>query len=123
MSQRPWTSKTQLVSELDRTDDVQEVVAADPLLTAKLLNLANSALHGNDRRIGTVRDAVLRIGSGSVMALAMASGARRMLAAAPPPPGLRPGELWMHSIACTFSATCLPSQCAVSINRCKSISH
>jgi putative nucleotidyltransferase with HDIG domain len=95
---------------------VSEVIASDPVMTLKILKAANSAASGSAMRITTVNDAMLRLGLGMVVSLALsghtANLMRRMLA----PYRLTPGELWHHAVASscaaevllTFSPTGLP---------------
>ena len=45
-------------------DDIAKKLAADPVLSARLLRLANSAYYHVSRSIGTVEDAVLMLGFG-----------------------------------------------------------
>lgn len=44
--------------------ELAQAISADQALTAKLLRLSNSAYYGFPRRITTVRDAVVLLGSG-----------------------------------------------------------
>jgi len=56
------------------TEDVARKVALDPVLSAKLLRLANSAYYNVSRSIGTVEDAVLMLGFVAVRTLVISSG-------------------------------------------------
>ncbi|AXA91964.1 HDOD domain-containing protein [Massilia sp. YMA4] len=56
------------------TEDVAKKVALDPVLSAKLLRLANSAYYNVSRSIGTVEDAVLMLGFVAVRTLVISSG-------------------------------------------------
>lgn len=93
-------------------EEVVEVVALDQGLTGKLLGLANSALHGALDRISTVDAAVLRVGAGSVLAIAVGTGVRRQLSGALPAYGLGEGELWERSVAAAVAAELLPTHAA-----------
>lgn len=76
----------------------------DVALTANLLRLANSAAHGAARRIGSVREALGRLGQGRVfqyvVALAVGPTASR------PVKGydLPAGALWEHSLSVALGA-------------------
>jgi putative nucleotidyltransferase with HDIG domain len=66
---------TKLLEQLDSPDscldDVANIVASDTAMTAKILQLANSAFFGIRRRIVTPEDAVLYLGFDTVKALAL----------------------------------------------------
>jgi HD-like signal output (HDOD) protein len=100
-----------LANLLSRADwdihDVEEAIAFDQALTAKLLRLANSALWFRGHAIASVRDAVMRLGSGTVFGLVMGAGVQKRLSRALPQYGLREGELWTHSVAATLAASVL----------------
>src|SRR5262249_13815636 len=87
--------------------EVEECVAFDQALTTKLLRIANSALWFRSHAIGSVRDAVMRIGSGTVVALVMGAGVQRRMAKPLPQYGLREGDLWKHSVASALAASVL----------------
>ena len=63
-----------VLSFSDETVSLQEVshvLSADPVLTAALLKVANSAYYGFSRRIATVREAVLLLGFKQVRQVAL----------------------------------------------------
>lgn len=81
--------------------EIVEVISYDPALTVKLLHAANSAASAAVREISTVSDAVLRMGTSTVIALATGSAvAPRMKGAVL---DLPPGELWRHSITAALA--------------------
>jgi len=88
-------------------EQIEECVALDQALTAKLLRIANSPLWFRGHPIGSVRQAVMRMGSGTLIALAMGAGVQRRFSRALPQYGLREGELWTHSVACALAANAL----------------
>lgn len=51
--------------------DIADIIARDPAMTAKILQLANSAFFGTRRRIASSRDAVLYLGLDTLKALAL----------------------------------------------------
>jgi diguanylate cyclase (GGDEF)-like protein len=51
--------------------DLVRAINRDPALTARLLKLANSALYGGRGRLSTIEDAVVRLGTKSVMVAAL----------------------------------------------------
>ena len=61
-------------------DDLAAVIERDPAMTAKLLQLANSAFFGIGRTVNRVRDAVVYLGSDTVKALTLSAEAVGKLA-------------------------------------------
>jgi HD-like signal output (HDOD) protein len=55
-------------------EEIAEIIAADPVLSAKLLRLANSAYYHVSREIGTVPDAMAMLGFVTVRTLVISSG-------------------------------------------------
>ena len=55
-------------------DDIAKKIAADPVLSARLLRLANSAYYHVSRTVGTVDDAVMMLGFVTVRTLVISSG-------------------------------------------------
>jgi putative nucleotidyltransferase with HDIG domain len=79
-------------------DEIEEVITLDPALTANLLRLANSAAFGSRGTITSVRHAVVRLGVGSVLSLAVAASVQSRVDRPVPEYGLSSGELWRHSV-------------------------
>ena len=92
-------------------NDVVELITFDQALTARLLRAANSAASGSAINIGTMQEAVTRMGTAQVFALAMASGARPFLQSRVPAYGLGEGALWRHSVAAAVAAEIAPAFC------------
>lgn len=89
-----------LVAEEDwEIEAVESVISRDPALTGRLLRVANSAAYGAASSISTVREAVLRMGAGSVAAIAIAAGTRVHLDRPMPVYGDKGGGLWRHSVS------------------------
>lgn len=99
-----------LVSDPDSdVKQVVDVIAFDQGLTARLLRMANSAMSASRRPISTVREAVVRMGSGAVLSLATGVHVKRRMNQAIPEYGLSEGELWRHSVAAALAAESLPA--------------
>ncbi len=84
--------------------DVEDVVRGDLGLTSRVLRYANSAWSAHLPTVGTVRDAILRLGVGTVLSLAVAEGVRPKLMTALPAFDLQPGRLWQHAVASALAA-------------------
>ena len=107
---------TELVGSPDcHLGDVAELIEFDQALTVKLLSAANSAASGSALPVGTVREAVIRMGTARVLALAVASSARPLLQARVPAYGLDEGALWRHSVAAAVAAETVPAFCRLDV--------
>lgn len=95
-------SATRLAEVLAQEDwhpsQVVQVVSHDQALTGKLLRVANSVFSGSHTHISTVDTAVLRLGTGVLLSLAIGSGFRRQANVKLPEYDLPQGELWRHSV-------------------------
>lgn len=76
---------------------VRDLIAKDPVLTAKVLRAANSAAMGLRREIGTLDGAIAMVGMSQVRTLALTAC---MNVAFPVIPGLDRTEFWRNSMAC-----------------------
>jgi putative nucleotidyltransferase with HDIG domain len=83
---------------------IVEIVQYDQVLTATLLRAANSSWSASRTEITTVRDAVVRLGSGPVLSLALSVTVRGELSKPIPEYGLGANDLWSHSIAASLAA-------------------
>ena len=78
-------------------NQVRELIAKDPVLTAKVLRAANSAAMGLRREIGTLDAAIAMVGMSQVRTLALTAC---MNVAFPVAPGLDRNEFWRNCMAC-----------------------
>jgi HD-like signal output (HDOD) protein len=83
---------------------IAEVIALDPALTATVLRHANSAASASRMPVASVNEAVVRIGTTSVLALATSAGLTRRLNEALPEYGLDAGDLWCHAVHSSLAA-------------------
>jgi putative nucleotidyltransferase with HDIG domain len=92
------------LSDVDTNfDEVVEIIALDPSLTSKLLQICNSAYFGNESEVTSVAEAVNRVGYQSVYLLvAMINGSGCF--PFPTCPGLDAAKLWRHSVTTAFNA-------------------
>jgi len=84
--------------------DVEHVLSHDQALTGRLLQIANSAWSASLMRIGTVKDAVIRIGIGPTVSFAMGACVGPTFRRALPQFGLTEGALWRHAVASSLAA-------------------
>jgi HD-like signal output (HDOD) protein len=83
--------------------EIEEIVSLDPVLTGRVLNAANVASNTRGPRVATVRSALLKMGSGRVLALALCGPVGRRLRAPVPGDGLSEGALWRHAVTSSFA--------------------
>jgi HD-like signal output (HDOD) protein len=84
--------------------DIVEVISFDQALTGNLLRRANSASSASRNAIKTVHEAVVRLGAGTVLSLAMTSSVGPRMRVAIPEFGLAERDLWTHSVRATLAA-------------------
>jgi len=91
------------LSDVDANfDEVVDIIAIDPSLTSKLLQICNSAFFGQDEPVSSVSEAVNRVGYQSVYLLvAMINGSNCF--PLPSPNGVDVARLWTHCIAVAFN--------------------
>ena len=92
--------------EMELTDVVQ-VIECDPALTLKLLRVANSVFSSSSRQIGTVKDAVIRLGTGAILGLAIGSCVQPSIAKVIPGYQCSGADFWKHSLAAALSTESL----------------
>lgn len=87
-----------LIRSLNQEDvplsHLREAIARDPALAVHLLRLANSAHYGAREKVGSIEDAIARVGTAQVRALALAS---MFNDAFPVTPGLDRQTFWRES--------------------------
>jgi HD-like signal output (HDOD) protein len=76
-------------------DDIAKKLAADPVLSARLLRLANSAYYHVSRSIGTVNEALAMLGFVTVRTLVISSG---LTGGYKSMPGMDLGRFWRYSL-------------------------
>ena len=84
--------------------EIIKVIEYDPTLTMRLLRIANSALFGARHRIGTVRESLLRLGTGTVGGFVVGSCVRPLLGKTIPGYNIPESVFWKHSLASAFAA-------------------
>ena len=92
------------LSDVDTNfDEVVEIIAIDPALTSKLLQICNSAYFGQESEVNSVADAVNRVGYQAVYLLvAMINGSGCF--PYPSPKGVDVVKLWRHSVSAAFNS-------------------
>jgi HD-like signal output (HDOD) protein len=86
---------------------IVEVIERDPMMTIKLLRVANSVLGSSRYVIGTVREAVIRLGTGTVSGFAIGACVRPVMSRTIPGYNLSGTDFWTHSLAVAFASDAL----------------
>jgi HD-like signal output (HDOD) protein len=87
--------------------EITELILYEPLVTANLLKLANSAAFGFKRKIDSVHDAVVLLGLKQVVEMVLLSGVSKPLKSAHQGYGLEEGQLWKQSVSCALIASAI----------------
>ena len=98
--------------EVSDIDEIAELISYDPVLSSKLLKLANSALYNFPKQVESVQKAVQVLGDKQVYNLVVASGAAEAFS------GVQPNiialdKFWEHSINTALIAKHLAYQLGV----------
>ena len=88
-------------------DNIARKLAADPVLSAKLLRLANSAYYHVSHSVSTVNDAVMMLGFVTVRTLVISSG---LVDGFKSTPGLDLSQFWRYSLNTAVAAKWLAPQ-------------
>ena len=95
----------ELISSFEKAevsvDDIARTLSLDPVLSAKLLRLANSAYYHVSRRIGNVEDAIRMLGFVTVRTLVISSG---LVGGFKTVPGLDLKRFWRYSMNTAVAA-------------------
>jgi HD-like signal output (HDOD) protein len=85
-------------------EEISEVVKFDPVLSADVLQKANSPMYGGRESIVDVPQAVGRLGAADVLYMAMVRTMSGRMSASLPPYGFDANELWHHSLTASIAA-------------------
>jgi putative nucleotidyltransferase with HDIG domain len=86
---------------------VAQVIDNDPALAAKLLHLANSAFYFSHRRVGTVEQAMVRVGFTAAREMLLSTAVWQMMEGKDDLGVLRRADLWRHSVGTALCARAL----------------
>ena len=101
----------QLAADMDAdTQLIVDTIRYDQALTARVLRYANSPAAGSYYRIRSVKDAVVRLGLGKLLELAISAHVSGQMQTALPEYGLGEIDLWRHSVASATAADLLTRQ-------------
>lgn len=85
--------------------ELAKVITYDPSLSTKILRLANSAYYGFPRRVASVKQAIVLLGTNTVKSLSLSIAVYEALSPKRHAGGgLDRQQLWLHSVACASAA-------------------
>lgn len=88
-----------LIRRAAPVDEIEAVIQYDQAITAKLLALSQSSYYAGRYSIGTVKEAVLRLGEQQLLKVILAASSSRYFTSGAAGYDLMEGELWEHAIA------------------------
>ena len=84
--------------------EITELILYEPVITANLLKLANSAAFGLKKHVDSVFDAVVKLGLKRVVEIVLLSSVTPSLHSSCPGYGLEDGQFWKQSVSCALMA-------------------
>jgi len=88
-------------------DALDQLLAADPALGARVLRVVNSAFYGLPGTVSTTRAAIVRLGFAAIRNIAIAASLTRMFRGGHVSDTFDAKELWQHSVAVAEAARLL----------------
>ncbi|MCX5688367.1 MAG: response regulator, partial [Planctomycetota bacterium] len=85
--------------------ELARVVRLDPMLSLRVLRMANTQAYARSERIDSVARAVMRLGLENVRTLIAATGEIGRFVPERAEPYIHPGQFWEHSVACAIIAS------------------
>ncbi len=79
-------------------DEIVSVIKYDEVLTGEVLKLCNSAYFGLNRKIHSLNDAMVCLGTAKLLHLVMAAHSNALLGHEQQGYGMLKGQLWQHSV-------------------------
>lgn len=89
------------------TREMVELIKHDPALTFKVLRLCNSSYYGLPRKINSIQEALVYIGTDTLVNFILAGCLSTFYQQAQDGYGLERGELWRHSVGCAIASQCI----------------
>jgi putative nucleotidyltransferase with HDIG domain len=92
------------------TREMVELIKHDPALTFKVLRLCNSSYYGLPRKINSIQEALVYIGTDTLVNFILAGCLSSFYQQAQEGYGLERGELWRHSVGCAIASRCIAAE-------------
>jgi HD-like signal output (HDOD) protein len=92
------------------THEMVELIKHDPALTFKVLRLCNSSYYGLPRKINSIQEALVYIGTDTLVNFILAGCLSSFYQQAQNGYGMERGDLWRHSVGCAIASRCIAAQ-------------
>ena len=84
--------------------DIAKIIHYDPVITANILRMCNSAYYNLPRRVDSIQDAVTMMGINQVIDMVLMKSGAANLTKGQQGYGLHEGELWKHAVSSALIA-------------------
>ena len=88
-------------------NDIVEVIQYDEAITAKVFKYANCVFYAGNRSITTLKEAVIRLGSGRILEYSIGGHLKKQFKTPLPTYGYSEDDLWRHSVASAVASEVL----------------
>lgn len=85
-------------------DEIVDLITHEPALAARVLQLSNSAFSGATTATADIGEAAFRVGLQPIFRMAVAISTQSTFNATRPEWGIRPDQLWRHSVTAALAA-------------------
>ena len=93
------------IDDPDATADaLEDLIAGDPVLSARVLKVVNSAFYGSPATVDTIKQAVVMLGLGGVKNIALAASFAKLFGGRQTIGKMDPQGPWLHSTAVAATA-------------------
>ena len=97
--------------------EIADLIMNDPVMTANLLKTCNSAYFGLNRKVDSIREAIVYIGLDYIVRLVMLNSVSKNFSKPSIGYGLGEGQLWRHAVAAAHIAKSLAKQFGLNSSR------
>jgi HD-like signal output (HDOD) protein len=87
--------------------EITDLIVYEPVVTANLLKLANSAAFGFKKKVDSVHDAVVLLGLKRMVEIVLLNSVTKPMKSAQQGYGLEEGRLWKQSVSCALMASAI----------------
>lgn len=98
-----------------RMNELVKAIEYAPAVAANILKMANSAFFSGPRTIGSIREAIIRLGSNAVYDLVLASCIGPIAGQEVKGYELPPGELWKHLVMTAVATSALGKEAGIKL--------
>ena len=101
------------------TGQLEALLQNDPVLVARMLAMVNSPFYGMNRRIRTIKEAIIVLGARGIRSLVLAAGSTKFLEQDFHWYGHEPKGLWLHSVGVAAGARSIARHCKLTSDQCE----